>query len=153
MVSALIANHSGDILAYSGDFKPLESVTKLNKPEMEAVYSIYEQNNRPNFTFMVGGSRYHAVVLEIPGFEQYRWRLYILVPDRDIIGPILRANYQTFLICLLLMVVGILFISLLSKRISQPIHDLAEDLERVRMFDIRMTKLVDTRVREVFFNV
>lgn len=147
---AFIINKDGELVAYPGDTEPLTSILKIDKPWVVSAYHQYQQQLKSTFSYVYAKQYYHATVFNVPGFERYQWKIFVIVPDKDITGPIWKANLQTLFFSIFVLLGGIIFISFLSRRISRPIRMLAADLERVKEFDIDDTRVVDSRVKEIY---
>lgn len=147
---ALIINADGKLIAYPGSKTQLKSIHEIEQPWLASAYQNAQHANNAAFSYLHQGVRYFAATYAVPGFERHGWKIYIVIPEDDITGPVKEANMQTLILCGVLLVFGLLLISIFAKRIAVPINMLARDVERVKMFNIKTGSMIDSRIKEVF---
>lgn len=144
-----IVNKEGKIVAHPKVQYALKDISELDAKWAAEAYRYFKENKDNEFQFEENGEKYIATVYDVPGFKYDNWHIFVIVPVQDIIGPVWRANLITLLLCGVIFLLGLALVSILSRHISAPIRALADDLLRVKEFDIDTTQRVRSRVKEV----
>lgn len=148
-IAFIVDADQGNMIAHP-DFKDkLLTIDNINKPHIKRAYEIYKKDHKSQFYFKYAGKAYFVSALVMPHFIKDNWVNFIIVPEDDVLGPIWQANINTLIYCAIIIFIGFLLISFFSRRISNPIKELATDLARVKNLDIDNTIQIQSRVREV----
>ncbi len=156
--TAFIFNDKGELVAFPGMNKELASQSNLKKldvlgesgkPWLADALKFFRKTNEKSFTFKYEGDNYIASFERIPQFKQYGWMIGVVVPEKDFIGSLKRANRITTAICFIILLLGIMFTYYFSRRISDPIKSLVQETEKIKMFVLDNTPPQDSIIKEV----
>lgn len=148
-IAFIVDADEGQMIAYPHYKEKLLTVDNINQPHLQKAFEIYKRDRKSHFYFEAHGQAYFVSALLMPRFIKDNWVNFIIVPENDVLGPIWRANLYTLAYCGIILFIGFLLISFFSRRISNPIKALANDLDRVKNLDIDNTVAIESRVREV----
>lgn len=147
---AFIADEKGHIIAFPGERGTLEDISSAsNHWAKYAFFHFLKNPKQTNFNYDFEGEKYQSSIYTVPGFDLQEWLIFIIIPNNDIVGPILHANLITLGLCVLCLLAGLAIVTALSERITRPIKSLTSDLERIKEFNLDTDIVIESRIREV----
>lgn len=130
----------GEILT-AADLKkyrlPLANVIKPGHPQGSSSYTF-----QGNLYFM-SYQPINSIVTESP------WHIVIIVPAKDVLGPLWTLSLQTVFMTLLILLLGALLVRYISKKISTPIIYLSKQAQKITKLDLTPSPLLKTVIKEV----
>jgi adenylate cyclase len=155
---AFIINAKGEVIAYPGissviasqekDIRSI-SVEELKIDQITAFYKNYQENGRKRFVFEAGGEEYIGSIIDFPKEFSGSWKLSIIVPENDFLGPIKKTRQIVITISVFVLLIAIGLAVLLSKSISRPILNVARETERIKAFQLEGEKDISSRIKEI----
>lgn len=155
---ALIVDEENHIVAYpdmaqvvveEGNGLRLARVAELSDDGIKACFAQREETGATRITSEGGGTRYIASFTNFPESFGKDWVIAVIVPQDDFIGPIKHANRVTILSCLGALVIAMIFATILSRAISQPIVQLADETTRIKDFHLEGDINIRSSIREI----
>lgn len=155
---AFIMSGKGEVIAYPGvshivtnQERRLRSahVEELGINWISAFYKEYKKSHAERYTFETDGTRYIGTVADFPRAFTGDWKLSIIVPEDDFIGPIKKTRQVVIAISIIVLLIAISFTALLSHNISKPILRVARETERIKDFKLEGELEVDSYIREI----
>jgi adenylate cyclase len=101
------------------------------------------------FPFRSGRQRYWANVRAFPLGSNRTEQIFVLVPERDLVGVVDRMRYLQLAIAVLGFAGALGLAVLLARRYSRPLAALVVNSERIGALDLSELAPVDTSLREV----
>jgi adenylate cyclase len=155
---AFIMSGNGDLIAYPGvshmvtkQEKGLRSahVEELGIHWISTFYREHKKSQAKRFTFESDGTRYIGTLVDFPRSFAGDWKLSIIVPEDDFIGPIKKTRQVVITISIIVLLIAIGFAALLSHNISKPILHVAKETERIKDFKLEGELEVNSYIREI----
>lgn len=106
-------------------------------------------NDRFHFTAGPDAAEYIGIFSPFPKDFKKPWELLIITPTDDFVGIIKDTNRKLLIFGVLAFFLQMFLIYRLSKAISRPIEQLAEDVSSIREFRFGNTQGVQSRVAEI----
>ena len=106
-------------------------------------------NPPANFAFESGGEDYWADVREVSLGKNFAGSVVIVVPRRDLVGPVLNLRVLLLGISVLGFAATLLMSFLLARRYSQPLVKLADNSQRIGALELGELETVETSLREM----
>lgn len=127
---------------------PIESgVPVLSDAARE--YRKYLPDPPATFSFRSGGERYWADLREVPLGRNASSSIVILVPSRDLVGPVNELRALLVGVSLLGFAGALVMAVVLARRYSRPLARLAENSERIGALELGELARVRSSLREV----
>jgi adenylate cyclase len=155
---AFIVNEKNEVVAFpeasrivkeeQGKLRPVR-VEELGQDSVTAAFEEYLQTGRNKLAVESQGERYLASIREFPQSFGARWKVAVLAPEDDFVGPAKEIIQVTALICLFILLVSILMAVLLARAIANPINILTEETEKIRDFNFENGSAIKTRIKEI----
>jgi len=155
---AFIINGKKEVIAYpeisciaireNEGFRP-KHVEELGIDRISAFYREYENSQKNKFIFKTKGERYIGSLIDFPKSFGGGWKLAILVPEDDFIGPIKKTRQVTIIISIIILLIAVLIAALLSQSISRPILRVAREAEKIKDFKLEGELDIDSNIREI----
>jgi len=155
---AFIVNENNEVVAYpdvsrivkeeNGKLRPV-LVTEMGIPSITAAFEQYVKSGRPKSVVESQGTRYLASFREFPKSFAAPWKVAVVAPEDDFVGPAKRIMRDTFLICLVFLLLSILMAFLLARAISRPIRLLTRETKKIRDFHFEEGFTIKTYIKEI----
>ncbi|MCE5335374.1 MAG: hypothetical protein LLG06_12395 [Desulfobacteraceae bacterium] len=155
---AFILNQNDEVVAYpdasklireeDGKLRPVR-VHELGVPPITAAHEHYLHNAGGKFAVKSGGSAYYACFEDFPANFPVPWKIAMVVPQEDFTRSISNLIKEMGLICLIILGCSIILAIRVSRSISRPIRQLAEETKKIRAFDLNNIVTVSSYVKEV----
>ncbi|MES2584058.1 MAG: adenylate/guanylate cyclase domain-containing protein [Pseudomonadota bacterium] len=109
------------------------------------------RGGKDRFVFSAGpdNTEYIATFSPFPKDFNKPWELLIITPTDDFVGLVKSTNRDMMLLGVLAFCLQLALIYRLSKGLSKPIEQLADDVSSIREFNFAKTQQVVSRVREI----
>lgn len=137
------------IMSEQGHAQKLAALEASGKPWLPQAFALFNQNHVNQFKYEYDGEVYLASFEDIPEFSSYGWQIGIVIPQKSFLGPLEKANTLITLISLVILLIGVLFASLISRRISEPLGLLVNDTEKIKHFHLEGEQTVRSIIKEV----
>ncbi|USQ15259.1 adenylate/guanylate cyclase domain-containing protein (plasmid) [Legionella lytica] len=89
-----------------------------------------------------------------PIFNKLRiepWHVLIITPENDVIEPLKNLSEGFILLTILILLIGAIFVRIISRKISNPIIQLAEESKQITMFNFKEKVPVKTMIKEISY--
>ena len=136
---AFIVNTAGKILI------PKEETDAT----VTAAYKLFTQKQEHNFLFNENGVKYLAHANFLPISAENKLIVLIIAPLNDFFGEIFKTLQETVLISVFILILSGLAIVYFSKRISHPIVQLTQEVDKIKHLDLESEKRVKSHIREI----
>ena len=156
---SIIADEGGRVIAHSDvahlqktkDWKTLRLSTLGDDRVLGALAERLRSGGKHRFQFKAGddGTEYLAVFSNFPAEFNKPWELLIIIPTDDFVGIIKDTNRHLLLIGFVAFCVQIVLINLISRAISRPMEQLAQDVSNIRQFKFDLNRVVHSPVGEI----
>lgn len=129
--------------------KNLIDIHDFSEPQLAAAYDIYKKTGKEEFDFVFKGKEYLAVYSVLPHFAMHGWVIGIVVPASDFTGDLKETSLLNLEISLIILILGIVFVSGLVTRVVSPIKKLVIETARIKNFDLESKVRIESRIKEV----
>jgi adenylate cyclase len=156
---AFIFNKAGDLLAHPSLAQ--NEIPQTTEPKLTPVsvlaswqakaYEEFQRSGISEFSYVDNKQTYLATFESIPGFEDKKWHIAVVVPENDFVGELKSANMVTIQICIIILIIGITLITFYSRQISKSLGKLVSVTRRIKEFDLAETPEIKTRIQEISF--
>ena len=137
---AFVIDSSGQII--------LPQTGKDSQAFVTMAYNHFLQRHNRNFLIKYNGVEYLVHAHQFP-VSEIGWQILIYVPINDFFGDIFKARQQTVLISLILLLLSSILVYYLSKRISKPIVQLANEIDKIKHLNLQSEKRVKSHIKEI----
>jgi adenylate cyclase len=97
--------------------------------------------------YQINEQEYFAAYQPLTHGTGNTWHITIIVPSSDIIGPLKKASLLAMILAIISLIGGIFIVRYISKRISQPIIQLANEAKAITELNIKQHKPVKTIIK------
>lgn len=124
---------------------------KLGDPRITAALGERIRSGTDRFHFMAGPdhTEYIGIFSPFPTDFKKPWELLIIAPTDDFVGGIKNTNRRLLIFGLLTFCLQLLLIYRMSKALSKPIEQLADDVSHIRDFQFSNAPMVQSRIAEI----
>ncbi|EKE00900.1 MAG: hypothetical protein ACD_21C00255G0002 [uncultured bacterium] len=151
-----VCNAQGHLItAYSANLNLLEGYKMPNLDDLGMAwvkhsFALYHQTLDPTFIYSYNNKKYIAAYEKIPNIKSdSEWTIGIITPYQDIVAPLQRGIFFSFIFIFVALVFGIIFSAFFSSRISNPIIKLAKDAELICQLKLEEVKQLYSRIKEI----
>jgi adenylate cyclase len=116
---------------------------------IEQGYNIYNTTNQKEIVLHETDASYIVEVFNFPLDVTTEWTIMTAVPLGDFFDPILQSNLHSIQIGFFILLLATLLIYLAAGRISKPIRQLAEEVEKIKRFDFSEFTPTPSNIYEV----
>nr|WP_242601660.1 adenylate/guanylate cyclase domain-containing protein [Legionella londiniensis] len=148
--SAVIAfrdpNHTEDL---RGEKLGPDEIKKYNIP----LKDLHFQNRIPlQKSYMHNDKEYFLAYHSLETINPERpWHITIIVPEHDVLAPLKALSMRTFILTILVLIIGAFIARFLSQRISKPIIQLANDAQEITRLNLTPKPLLNTIIKEISY--
>jgi adenylate cyclase len=123
----------------------------IDDEDAREAFRLQRQTKENNFLFRSrrDGQELSASFARFPVSFGRQWEAIILTPANDFIGELKATNRQVLIIIIALSAVELFLIYVLSRRLSQPIESISQDLKLVESLSFDQPMSRPSRVREI----
>src|SRR5262249_29092864 len=122
--------------------------SKISPTVVQAVISHFKKTGSRNFSIQVHHIHYLSYISSLPFFNK-NWLIVTIVPFSDFFSDLILAQFEVILITLAILALSILVIFYFSKRISEPIVQLAKEIDKITNLDLSSKKRVFSYIVEI----
>lgn len=152
-----VATKSGKLIAYPNlyvneEFTELADIHSVAPAWVAKSFELFEKTKKPSFSFRYQGQTYLAAFnsfAENPQYYEDPWIVGVVAPENDFIGKLKSSSFINALIGVLVLMIGILFVSMLITYVISPIKKLVMQTEKIRRFELDEKEQVDSHIKEV----
>jgi adenylate cyclase len=134
-----------DSFVLSGYKQYIESLKEQIDPATEEVDQHFSR-----LDFREGNRDYIASFQEFPESFGRNWIIGSIIPDDEVFGPVRSIILQTILISLGIVIISLIFISMLTKSIAEPIVELTEVAERISDLYLDVAIPTGSYIKEIY---
>ena len=128
----------------------LVTIEDLDQPNLTALFQFFKHGKRTDIiTFSVDGQSHIGAITRIPITQGAEDLLGIIAPLDEFLGPIHHMSRNNVLSSILIMLLMMPVIWWVSRRISQPLGDLTEEISKVQPTRLDTVSEVSTRIKEI----
>ena len=115
-------------------------------------FSLYRKTHKSVFIYSYDNKKYIAAYEKMPSIKtSAEWNIAIVTPYQDIVAPLQRNIFFSFIFIFIAVVLGIIFSIIFSSRISRPIVKLAKDAELICQLRLMEVKQLYSRIKEICY--
>jgi adenylate cyclase len=137
-----IVKHRGEALGNVG-------IQELGAEWITRFLNEWERTGKTKFSLEAGGVRYLGTVADFPESFEHDWKIVILVPEDDFVGPVKKAHTVSVLLSLIILLVAVGCAALLSRNISRPILLLTDETEKIKGFELDDKLEIKSYIKEI----
>jgi adenylate cyclase len=159
--TTLIANpNNGMIIAYPDLKKSVRSengqlqiatLDNIADDNVREAYRLQNETDQDDFFFRSpqNGEEISASFARYPGSFGQPWEVVVLTPTNDFVGDLERTNRQMIFLIGALTAIELLLIYFLSKRLSQPIEAISQDLMLIEDLSFTHAAPATSNIKEI----
>lgn len=153
-----IFNDVGEVIAHPDPKKGLliqgsdikaQMVQGMDRKEVVRAYELFAKSKESLIIFEQEGTEYIGSFTRFPSDFPYEWYLCIVAPSDEFVGVINRSYQNNLMMAIIIMLFSAFFIYYLSRRISQPIVFLSQEIKRLQNFDMSGNLNFTSNVSEI----
>jgi len=95
------------------------------------------------------GEKYFYFFSDFPKHSNMNWRVVLLIPQKVILGDIISTMYETIVISIVILVLFILIVLYVSKKLSQPIIKISNQIKSIETLHLNMKIDDNSQVEEI----
>lgn len=145
------------ITAYSSNINLLEGyrmpkLDDLGVAWVKYSFVLYREKHTPVFIYDYDGKKYIAAYGKIPSIKtDAGWNISIVTPYQDIVGPLQRGIFLSFIFIFIVVIAGVILSIVFSSGVSKPIVKLAKDAELICQLKLEEVKQLYSRIKEIAY--
>jgi adenylate cyclase len=116
---------------------------------VSASFEEYTNTKAHKFVFKNEGKRYLGSITDMGGAVGKSWKIGVVVPEEDFLGPLTHMKRIVPLISCLILLIALFVARLISGGISRPINVLTQEAKRIENFDLDGEIIMQSSVREI----
>lgn len=149
-----IVTKNGKLIAFPGlyreqGYNKLLDIHAISKPWLVKSFEIFQKQHQENFIFYYNNIAYLASFKTIPQFTPYGWYLVFVVPLDDFIKELKISSFLSFMLGILVLVLGVILISYLVTRLVKPIDQVVKQTEKIKNLELEEDEKIPTHIKEV----
>jgi adenylate cyclase len=155
---AFIFNHKNEVVAYpdisrivkeeNGELRPVY-VEELGIPSITASFRECQQQGKNKCVIKAEGKRYIASFQDFPKSFRAQWKVGVVVPEDDFVGPAKEEMRVLLLIYVGILIISVILAMLISRGISKPIRLLTAETEKIKNFLLDDKITIKSYIREI----
>ncbi|MEM7181788.1 MAG: adenylate/guanylate cyclase domain-containing protein [Spirochaetota bacterium] len=99
--------------------------------------------------FKYKGENYISLYIPFPKESGFQWHIGIVMPEKNFMAEIDKNNRMTLLFCIVFVILATASGIWFSKRVSEPLRLLAEEMDKIKEFQLDTGKKVASNLAEV----
>lgn len=156
--TAFIINRNNQIVAFpkaprlitkNPDSHDLLTMDQMGLGWLTALANRLRENKERDIDFEHQGKRYLATLADFPAIFAQGWKIAIVVPEDDFIGPLKQTNYESLLFTILVLAVSLWLGAVLSNSIARPILRLIGETKKIKQFELDGELEIKTHIKEI----
>jgi len=143
---------SGTTMRDRRDSVVTANLEDLNEPAINLMYNSFRDGGAHPFLrriFKADGNTYISRVVSMPPDYGVKRYLGIIIPLHEFTGPIVQAGRRSLIASLVAVLAFVPLIILVSRKISQPIRELAVEAEAIRRFELDGDIAIKSHITEI----
>ena len=155
---AFIIDETGKLLAYTDPQKMTVNVNgkvirqapyELKIPELTASIRCYQDKSENSFSYGVQGINYLACFSSFHETFGKKWLFAVIATEDDFLGPIKNTLRITMILSVTGLILAMLAAFFLARQISRPIEKLADEILKVKHFELDESTEVNSHIHEI----
>lgn len=151
--SIYIIDQNNQVVAYSDHLKNQSLIGKELTPDIIHALHIplpsnYESSNEI-LRYRSGGKDYFATLQTLDHKIGKSWRVAIIIPVADILGPLKETSLNSLLLTIISLLIGVILIHYISQKISKPIMLLADRAKALTEFAPTQPIVLHSIIKEI----
>ena len=156
---SLIINSRGVIIACTNPERAIINkqgkltaarIDQLDNKWLTRSYVLYMINKLERFDFVCKRKKYLASYMNFPKITGDRWKLIMVVPEKDFTGSLESTTTISMIVSLIALVCGIFMMVFFSNLVSRPLTELTQETVKIKDFDLSHDLKIKTYVAEVY---
>ncbi|MCP3852275.1 MAG: hypothetical protein GY694_18865 [Gammaproteobacteria bacterium] len=136
------------ILPKSG-LRRMALIYELPQKWIRDAYDHYRLSNENQFISKTNGQRYIAKVVPFPKSFPTKWQVFVIIPEKDVLGSVNDALFQTLLVFGGIFLFSLIIVYFFSLRITRPMKQLTLETRKIKNFDLDDVVKVSTNIKEI----
>lgn len=149
------------VQTYQKDGKQKYRFLKISESKNEILTSSYQVYKNPgqatkhndgkihNDIITVQGEKYISMYIPFPKDSGFDWKIGIVMPEKNFMGKIAENNRMTLIFCVVFVILSTTSGIWFSKRVSEPLRLLADEMDKIKEFRLDTGKTVASNLAEV----
>ncbi|MCL9683536.1 adenylate/guanylate cyclase domain-containing protein [Legionella maioricensis] len=152
-----ITNEKQQVIAYKNPFQTQDIRGEKLTPELIKKFNIplvsfIRQNTKPLVSsYQYQGKQFFLAYQPITETITDPWNITIIVPAEDVLAPLEILSIRALLLTFIVLFIGALIARYISKKISHPIIELAQEAEEITKLNLRPRPLLKTMIKEISY--
>ncbi|MBW1786994.1 MAG: Cache 3/Cache 2 fusion domain-containing protein [Deltaproteobacteria bacterium] len=127
----------------------MAGIEELGRVWITRFFEEHDRRGSAEFVYKAGGTEYIGMLADFPDALAIDWKIVIIVPQDDFVGPLKTTQVVTALLSLAVLLLAIGFSVFLSRSISRPILRLAKETERIKAFQLEGETDIQSHIKEI----
>ncbi len=123
--------------------------TGITKDVVHQAADVTEGKYDQILSFKANGVEYLTYSVPFPISRPSNWDIVVIAPVSGFIGELLASQEMIVLISIAILILSSLFVVYFSKKISEPIVILTNEIEKIRRLDFSSEKRVRSNIKEI----
>jgi adenylate cyclase len=151
----MLLDEDDRVIARSDDlsYNPVKisDLLKVNdsNPKFATAYTIYRNTGQEYFLFDFEDVQYIASFIPYKSFSSKNWMWGITIPASYFLHEVIETQKKLYLITIIIILIGGALVAIFSKRISRPIVDLSDNINKLTNLDLSEGKNIESSVKEI----
>jgi adenylate cyclase len=152
-----VTNEKQQVIAYRNPFQSQDIRGEKLTPELIKKFNIplvsfIRQSSKPLVnSYQYQGKQFFFAYQPITETIADPWNITIIVPAEDVLAPLEILSIRALLLTFIVLFVGTLIVRYISKKISHPIIQLAEEAEQITELNLSPRPLLKTVIKEISY--
>jgi adenylate cyclase len=127
----------------------LVHVTELAEKWITQAYQMYVQAKAEKFSIHSDGKGYIVNIAFFPQSFISDWRILVIIPEEDLLGPVNALFLQVGLISLGIFLLSMIFVYVFAGKVTNPITQLAIEMEKIKNLHLDDITPVQSNIKEL----
>ena len=152
-----VTNEKQQVIAYRNPYQTQDIRGEKLTPELIKKFNIplvsfLRQNSKPLVSsYQYQGKQFFLAYQPITETIADPWNITIIVPAEDVLAPLETLSIRALLLTFIVLFVGTLIVRYISRKISHPIIQLAEEAEQITELNLSPRPLLKTVIKEISY--
>lgn len=113
-------------------------------------FKAYSLQAKTKLDFKDNKTKFLSAIHEFPVSEGSKWLILIIAPLEEFLASLLTTQKEVLIISVIILVLSVLIVYFASNRTARPITVLAEEINKIKHFQVDSQVRVNTSIREIF---
>ena len=129
--------------------KRIKKLEDLNLTYLTNAFAQYKKNGQKEFIYKHEGEKYFFKVSDISSEIGVNWKIVSVIPERDLLAGVFKIIRTVIIVIACVFLLSIFVIIYISGRITAPLEELALLNEKIKNFDLNITKKITSSISEI----